>query len=243
MVEWACWRSPPHSLMAVTWKPILEAPIRVLIVDDDVATRVGVAAILSTEPGFEVVGEATDGTEACAMAEELAPDVVLMDVQLPGVDGIEATRRIRSAGADRPRVIMLTTFEFDVYVHRSIEAGASGILLKRVGAEDLIDAVRAVATGEALPLPEATTALIARFSRAARNVAVFNPPLTDRETDVLILVARGKSNREIARQLGVSLETVRTHIKHIYTKCGARDRAQAVIAAYESELIEPHPPG
>jgi DNA-binding NarL/FixJ family response regulator len=218
------------------------APIRVLVVDDDVPTRVGVTTILSSEPGIEVVGEAADGTEAFSLAEALAPDVVLMDVQLPGLDGIEATRRI-TAAAGAPRVIMLTTFEFDVYVYRSIQAGASDFLLKRVSAEDLIQTVRTVATGNRLPLPERTTALISRLSGRRRQPHIFTPPLTERETDVLVLVARGLSNREIARHLGVSLETIRTHVKHIFTKCGARDRAQAVIAAYESGLVESHPPG
>jgi DNA-binding NarL/FixJ family response regulator len=219
-----------------------DAPIRVLIVDDDVPTRVGIATILSSDPGIRVMGEAGDGVEACALAEDLSPDVVVMDVQLPVLDGIEATLRI-TARPDAPRVLVLTTFDLDVYAYRSIRAGASGFLLKRTRAEDLVEAVRTVAEGSALPVPERTTGLIARFTERGSTAAVFIPPLTEREVEVLVLVARGRSNDDIARALGVSLETVRTHVKHIYAKCGARDRAHAVIAAYESGLVAPHPRG
>jgi DNA-binding NarL/FixJ family response regulator len=218
--------------------------VRVLLVDDDELTREGVAMILSSEPGLDVVGQAADAPEAYTMIEDLAPDVVLMDVQLPGVDGIEATRRITAAsGNGTPRVIVLTTFDLDVYAYRSMLAGASGFLLKRVPAEDLIDAVRAVADGNALPLPERTTDLISRYATIERKAPRFLPALTDRETEVLVLLARGLSNEEIARELSVSVETVRTHVKHVYAKAGARDRAQAVIAAYESGLVGPHPEG
>jgi DNA-binding NarL/FixJ family response regulator len=222
----------------------LSRPIRVLIVDDDVPTRVGVTTILASEQGIEVVGEAADGQEACDLARTLAPDVVLMDVQLPGLDGIEATRRITSAGDDAPRVLVLTTFDVDEYVVGSVEAGASGFLLKRARAERIVEAVRLVADGEVLPIPVRTAGLIAAATpRTTVPSARFVPPLTDREADVLILVARGLSNQEVADGLHLSVETVRTHLKHIYTKSGARNRLQAVIAAFESGVVHLTPPG
>jgi len=214
---------------------------RVLVVDDDVLTRVGVRTILSSEPGFEVVGEAATGTEAVELAAALRPDVVLMDVQLPDEDGIAATRQILDAGTDSspaPRVIVLTTFDYDEYVFRSLQAGASGFLLKRTRAEELVDAVRTVAQGNALPAPARTRALIAAFASAPpdRSLSQFAEELTGREAEVLALVARGLSNAEIAQTLGLSIETIRTHVKHVYMKTGARDRAHAVIIAYESGL-------
>jgi len=222
----------------------LISPIRVLVVDDDVPTRVGVTTILASEPGIEVVGEAADGHEACDLARTLAPDVVLMDVQLPGIDGIEATRRITAAGDGAPRVLVLTTFDVDEYVVGSVEAGASGFLLKRARAERIVEAVRLVADGDVLPIPARTAGLIAAASpRSSSSSARFVPPLTDREADVLILVARGLSNQEVADGLHLSVETVRTHLKHIYTKSGARNRLQAVIAAFESGVVRLTPPG
>jgi DNA-binding NarL/FixJ family response regulator len=213
----------------------------VLVVDDDVPTRVGVAAILASDPDIDVVAEAGDGVEACRLAERLAPDVVVMDVQLPILDGIEATRRLAASPA-APRVLVLTTFDLDLYAYRSIEAGASGFLLKRTRAEDLVEAVRTIAGGSALPSPARTTELIAHFAEAGRPDPTFVPPLTEREVEVLVLIARGMANDEIATELGVALETVRTHVKHVYAKCGARDRAHAVIAAYESGLVAPGSP-
>jgi len=215
-------------------------PIRVLIVDDDVPTRIGLRAILEPELGLEVAGEAADGREACALAESLRPDIVLMDVQLPDLDGIEATRRIVSTdvGDARPRVIVLTTFEVDDYVFRSLRAGASGFLLKRTRAEDLVDAIRVVAGGEALPAPELTRRLIAGSVGAQGDrSAVAEWALTDREAEVLVHVARGFSNKEIADHLHLSTETVRTHVKRMYVKMGVHDRAQAVIAAYENGVV------
>jgi DNA-binding NarL/FixJ family response regulator len=217
---------------------------RVLIVEDDVATRIGLDTILSAEPDIEVIGHAATGVEACSLADELAPDVVLMDIQLPELDGIEATRRI-TAGDDttaRPRVIVVTTYDYEEYVYRSLRAGASGFLLKRTRAEDLVDAVRTVAGGDALPLASTTRRLIADF--ASRTSAAGMEwkavsALTEREAEVLTLVARGLSNDEIAERLTLSTETVKTHVKHVYTKLGTRDRAQAVIAAYESGLVSP----
>ncbi len=213
-------------------------PIRVLIVDDDVATRVGLRAIMGAARDIAVVGESASAEDAYEQIARVAPHVVLMDVQLPGADGITATERITArVDADGPRVIMLTTFEIDDYVFRSLRAGASGFLLKRARAEDLTDAVRSVASGNALPAPMLTRRLIERFAvtSSSRNIAVQS--LTDREREVLLLVAGGRSNHEIASDLGISLDTVKSHVKHIFTKLGVRDRSQAVIAAYESGLV------
>jgi DNA-binding NarL/FixJ family response regulator len=213
-------------------------PIRVLIVDDDVPTRVGISTILSSDPDITVVGEADNGLDACTMAAELAPDLMVVDVQIPGVDGIETTRRVTGLGPAAPKVIVLTTFDVDEYVYGSLRAGASGFMLKRAPAEELIAAVHRVANGDELVTPHRTTQLIAsRTAARHRQSEIFMPPLTGREADVLELVARGLSNPEIGQRLGVSLETVRTHVKHVYMKCNARDRAQAVIAAYESGLV------
>lgn len=211
-----------------------------LVVDDDVPTRVGVRTILMSEPGVEVVGEAATGLDAIAMVRALRPDVVLMDVQLPDLDGIEATRRIIAETTDwdpAPRVIMLTTFDFDEYVYRSMRAGASAFLLKRTRAEELVEAVLAVADGG--ELPASAKSLIEAFTPRVATAAT--PPwverLTQREREVLVLIASGFSNAEIAAELEVSIETVRTHVKHVYTKGGIRDRAQAVIVAYENGLV------
>ena len=215
---------------------------RVLIVDDDVPTRVGLTTILSGEPDIEVVGEAANGRDACTLALDLEPDVVLMDVQLPELDGIEATRLI-TAGNTRsktPRVIVLTTFDLDEYAYKSLRVGASGFLLKRTRAEDLIDAVRVVAEGEELPLPAATRRLIANLSaRESAHEREWRAidDLTDREHEVLVFIARGFSNQEIAVELTLSVDTVKTHVKRVYAKLGARDRVHAVIAAYESGLV------
>jgi DNA-binding NarL/FixJ family response regulator len=221
-------------------------PIRVLIVDDDVPTRVGVRTILSSEPGIEVVGEAASGVQAIALAHSTSPHVVLMDVQLPDIDGIEATRHILDDADEEdtaPRVVILTTFAFEEYAYRALKAGASGFLLKRTPAEDLVDAVVTVAGGESLPAPEVMRSLITRFAPdASSGASSFSLALTPREQDVLVLIATGYSNQEIAERLHVSHETVKTHVKHVYAKVGARDRAQAVIAAYEAGLVD-HPPG
>ncbi len=212
-------------------------PIKVLIVDDDVATRVGLRAIMGAAPGIAVVGESGSAEDAYEQIRQTTPDVVLMDVQLPGADGITATERITGRLTDGPRVIVLTTFEIDDYVFRSLRAGASGFLLKRARAEDLTDAVRSVASGNALPAPVLTRRLIERYAVAsnARGRAV--DTLTDREREVLVLIAGGRSNQEIASDLAISLDTVKSHAKHIFTKLGVRDRSQAVIAAYESGLV------
>jgi DNA-binding NarL/FixJ family response regulator len=215
---------------------------RVLIVDDDVPTRVGLRAILRAEGDMEVVGEATGGREAIALSAARRPDVVLMDVHLPDLDGIEATARIVSAEPRAPRVIILTTFDVSEYVYRAIQSGASGFLLKRTRAEELVDAIRAVASGEALPMPALTSGLIGRYAAASApppGGTALADELTERELEVLALVARGLSNREIATTLSVSLETVKSHVKRTYAKIGVRDRAQAVIRAYEAGLVVP----
>jgi len=215
------------------------SPIRVVIVDDDVPTRVGISTILSSDPDIKVIGEADNGLDACTMAAELTPDLMVVDVQIPGIDGIETTRRVTGLGPSAPKVIVLTTFDVDEYVYGSLQAGASGFMLKRAPAEELIAAVHRVAKGDELLAPQRTTQLIGSHAVARhRQPEMFVPPLTAREADVLSLMARGLSNPEIGQRLGVSLETVRTHVKHVYMKCNARDRAQAVIAAYESGLVQ-----
>jgi DNA-binding NarL/FixJ family response regulator len=216
--------------------------IRVLIVDDDVPTRVGVRTILMSEPDIEIVGEAATGEEAITLARTLAPDVALVDIRLPDIDGIAVTQRmldgVPADGAAPLRVLVLTTFDHDQYAYRSLQAGASGFLLKRTRAEDLIDAVRTVATGNALPTSERTRALIAAYAGTPDGRdGVQVESLTPRESEVLTLVGRGLTNAEIAETLGLSIETVRTHVKRVYMKCGVRDRAQAVIVAYETGLI------
>jgi DNA-binding NarL/FixJ family response regulator len=222
----------------------MTTPTRVLIVDDDVPTRVGIRTILGAEEDIHVAGEAASSQEATELAARLQPDVVLMDIRLPDADGIETTRRIMGAGLESPpKVVVLTTFDFDEYAYQSLRAGASAFLLKRTSAEDLVATIRAVASGDTMPNPESTCRRIAAIAArdGTRGASRFQERLTSRETDVLALMARGVSNQAIAGELGVSLETVRTHVKHIYTKCGAQDRAQAVIAAYESGLVPGFP--
>ncbi|MFI0900927.1 response regulator [Streptomyces sp. NPDC020983] len=222
-------------------------PVRVLVADDHQVVRTGFAALLDTQQDFAVVGTACDGAEAVAACGELAPDVVLMDVRMPVMDGIEATRRLASAGPGAPRVLILTTFDLDAYVYDALCAGASGFLLKDVTAERLFEAVRVVAEGEALLAPGVTRRLIAEFARL-RPSAVPGAPagpsaelsaLTPRETQVLRLVAQGLSNAEIAVQLTVTEETVKTHVSRVLTKLGLRDRTQAVVMAYETGLVTP----
>ena len=215
--------------------------IRVLIVDDQALVRGGFRLILEAQKDIDVVGEAADGREALDRARELQPDVVLMDVRMPELDGIEATRRLLAAES-RARVLILTTFDADEYVYDAMKAGASGFLLKDVRPEQLPDAVRVVARGEALLAPTLTRRLIEQFVR--RPSPGSRAPdelqgLTERELDVLRLVARGASNAEIASALFVSEATVKTHITHILTKLGLRDRVQAVVVAYESGLVQP----
>ncbi|MEY9926271.1 DNA-binding NarL/FixJ family response regulator [Catenulispora sp. GP43] len=266
-------------------------PIRIVIADDHLVVRTGFAALLATQADFEVVGTASDGEETVRLCREVEPDVVLMDVRMPGTDGIEATRRVvaeaGARGAAGPRILILTTFDLDSYVYDALSAGASGFLLKDATAERLFEAVRVVAAGEALLAPGVTRRLISEFARlrpgggvsaaesaigtpagaaprtsaeADPNTAPAPPPapdprsrgrapaavpgrgpaaLTPRETEVLLLLARGLSNPEIAAELVVTDETVKTHVSRILTKLGLRDRTQAVVAAYESGLVVP----
>jgi DNA-binding NarL/FixJ family response regulator len=216
---------------------------RILIVDDQEVVRAAFGALLATQPDFTVVGDAADGAQAVRACQERQADVVLMDVRMPVMDGIEATRRILAdSGRDRPRVLILTTFDLDEHVYDALEAGASGFILKDVTAERLFDAVRVVASGEALLAPTVTRRLVAEFSklrvRRAGLPAGFST-LTPREKDVLRLVAEGLSNQEIADRLVVGEETVKTHVSRILAKLGLRDRIQAVVLAYESGLILP----
>ena len=216
--------------------------ISVLIADDQDLVREGLRMLLEAEPGITVAGEAGTGSEAIAAARRLDPDVVLMDVRMPGMDGIEATRLVTRAGPGAPRVLVLTTFDLDEYVYDALRAGASGFLLKDVTAERLIDAVRIIASGDALLSPGVTRRLIGEFAQrpAARpqRMAALDE-LTPRETEVLELVAEGLSNSEIAARLVVTEETVKTHVSRILNKLGLRDRTQAVVAAYESGLVVP----
>ena len=220
--------------------------IRIVVADDHQVVRTGFATLLDTQPDFEVIGTAVDGSEAVRICRELRPDVVLMDVRMPGTDGIEATRQLAEPGEDGgPRILILTTFDLDDYVYDALCAGASGFLLKDVTAERLFDAVRVIAAGEALLAPAVTRRLISEFSRIRPRQAT--PPtamaalreLTPRETEVLRLIAEGLSNPEIAARLVVTEETVKTHVSRVLGKLGLRDRTQAVVTAYESGLVVP----
>ncbi|GAA1003957.1 DNA-binding response regulator [Acrocarpospora pleiomorpha] len=216
--------------------------IRVVVVDDHQVVRTGFAGLLDSQPDFQVVGTAGDGAEAIRVCHETAPDVVLMDIRMPGMNGIEATRQLTG-----PRVLILTTFDLDEYVYDALRAGASGFLLKDVTAEHLFDAVRVIADGQALLAPTITRRLITEFAHLTPKPPKSLKPstLTPRETQVLRLVAEGLSNQEIAARLTVTEETVKTHVSRVLGKLGLRDRTQAVIAAYETGLVVPgaHDPG
>ncbi|MFE7353878.1 response regulator [Streptomyces sp. NPDC057543] len=216
--------------------------IRVLIVDDQMMVREGFSVLLNAMPGIEVVGEAVDGRQAIAQVAALRPDVVLMDIRMPELNGIEATREIVAADADA-KVLVLTTFDLDEYVYQALRAGASGFLLKDASARQLADGVRVVAAGEALLAPTVTKRLINEFSKLAE---VPRPPalaqvgdLTERETEVLVLIAQGRSNAEIASHLVVAESTIKTHVSRILVKLGLRDRTQAAVFAYEARLVTP----
>ncbi len=213
--------------------------MRIVIVDDDPLVRMGLKAIVGSEVGWDVVAEAGDGREALAVVDEHRPDVVLMDIRMPHMDGLEATREI-TAGESGAKVIVLTTFEVDEYVFEAMRAGASGFVLKRVPPAELIEAVRVVAAGESMLFPSSTRRVIERF--ATPTSAAEMPDLTEREGDVLRLLARGLSNGEIAVDLFVSVETVKSHVASILMKLGVRDRTQAVIVAYESGFVTPGAP-
>lgn len=218
----------------------------VLIVDDQAMVRAGFAAILQAQDDLDVVGQAGDGEEGLAQARALRPDVVLMDVRMPRLDGIEATKRILAAaerdGRPAPAVLVLTTFDADEYVHEALQAGASGFLLKDALPEELVQAVRVVAAGDALLAPRITRRLLERFAAArpaSNDHALRLNDLTDREHEILVLVGRGLSNREIAAELFLAEQTVKTHVSRIFTKLHLRDRVQAVILAYDTGLVAP----
>jgi len=218
--------------------------LRVLIVDDQALVRAGFAMILSAEPDIEVVGQAGNGLEALETAARLAPDVILMDIRMPEMDGITATRLLcegRPGDTSCPRVIILTTFDLDEYVYDALRAGASGFLLKDTPPDDLAEAIRVVASGDALLSPSITRKLLEEFTKsvAPRKDLSGLSDLTEREEEVLRQLARGLSNSEIADTLFVSETTVKTHVSHILTKLEIRDRVQAVVAAYESGLVIP----
>ena len=217
--------------------------IRVLLADDQALMRGGLRKLVDTEPDMAVVAEAADGLQAVDAARASKPDVAVVDVRMPHLDGIEATRRIIAALGDDVRVLMLTTFGLDDYVFAALRAGASGFMLKDAPPEELLDAIRVVASGSALLAPAVTRAVIAEFARRSPAAAADNSPrlaeLTAREREVLILLTRGRSNAEIAADLVVSDATVKTHVAHVLMKLGVRDRVQAVIFAYETGLVSP----
>jgi DNA-binding NarL/FixJ family response regulator len=212
--------------------------IRILLVDDDQLMRAGLRLIIEQTPDLRVDGEAADGRQAVEVARRQRPDVVVMDVRMPVMDGIEATRQI-TGGPHPPKVLILTTFELDEYVFSALQAGASGFLLKRSPPEQLVEGIRTVAAGEALLSPSVTRRLIEAFSsRPSRRENPRFADMTDREREVLVAIARGLSNEELAEELFISENTVKTHVKRVLTKLGARDRVQAVVMAYEGGLMD-----
>jgi DNA-binding NarL/FixJ family response regulator len=214
--------------------------IKVLVVDDEALLRTAFSSLIRAEDDLEVVGEAADGLQAVELAARLAPDVIVMDVRMPVLDGIEATRRITCDCDAGPRVLILTTFDLDEYVFEALRAGASGFALKSRPLEELLSGIRTVAAGEALLAPSVTRRLIAHFTdrtRAAARTPWGLDELTDREREVLVLVARGQSNAELAATLHVTLPTAKTHVSRILTKLGARDRTQLAILAYEAGIV------
>jgi DNA-binding NarL/FixJ family response regulator len=223
---------------------VREGTIRVLIADDQMMVREGFSVLLGAMPDIEVVGEAVNGREAVERVRELAPDVVLMDIRMPELNGIEATREIVAADGSA-KVLVLTTFDLDEYVYQALRAGASGFLLKDASARQLADGVRVVASGEALLAPSVTRRLITEFSRLADKPVLPSAAraaygdLTERETEVLVLIAQGLSNAEIAERLVVAESTIKTHVSRILVKLGLRDRTQAAVFAYEARLVTP----
>jgi DNA-binding NarL/FixJ family response regulator len=216
------------------------APIRVVVVDDQDLVRIGLARILDGEPDLEVVGTAGDGQEALRLVERARPDVCLMDIRMPRLDGLTATEELARCGS-ATRVLVLTTFDLDELVYRALRAGAAGFLLKDAPAEELVRAVRVVAAGDAVLAPTTTRRLLETFARHRPPVALPGEPLTDRERDVLVAMSGGLSNVEIGERLFIAESTVRTHVNRLLTKLGVRDRLQAVVLAYECGLVQPHP--
>lgn len=214
---------------------------RVLLVDDQELMRAGIRIILASEPGIEVIGEAADGAAAISLARQLKPDVICMDVQMPGMDGLEATRMLVAEGEVASRILMLTTFDSDDYLFEALDAGASGFLLKTASPENLVEAVQVVAAGDALLSPAVTRRVIERFGSVTPmpGSAVDVPELTEREVEVLALLARGDSNAEIAAGLFVGEATVKTHVSNVLAKLGVRDRIRAVVWAYEHGFAVP----
>jgi DNA-binding NarL/FixJ family response regulator len=216
---------------------------RVLIVDDQALVRTGFRMIL-TAGHLEVAGEAADGEQAVAAARRLRPDVILMDVRMPGMDGLEATRRILATGPPAPpKVVMLTTYDLDRYVYAALAAGASGFLLKDVSPEQLVASIQLVRAGDALLAPAITRRLVSRFAHPGPATHRDLSALSPRELEVLTLLGRGLSNRELARALGLAEATVKSHVAHVFDKLALRDRAQAVVVAYETGLVSPGDPG
>jgi len=216
----------------------MSEPIGVILVDDEPLVRTGLRAIIDAEPDLSVLGEAGDGAEVGPLVGRLRPDVVLMDVRMPRVDGLRATELLVSSAAEPPRILVLTTFENDDYVYDALRAGAHGFLLKRARPEEIVDAIRLVVRGDSLLFPDAIRRLAAGRAGAGGN-GLAGAGLSDRERDVLRLMAAGLSNAEIAERLVVGVETVKTHVRSVLTKLGVRDRTQAVIVAYESGFVRP----
>ncbi|MFD9483179.1 MULTISPECIES: response regulator [Streptomyces] len=214
-------------------------PVTVLLVDDEPLVRAGLRAVLEAQPDIEVVGEAADGAAVIPLVRQLRPDVVAMDVRMPLLDGIEATRAVLRTVQDPPKILVVTTFENDEYVYEALRAGADGFLLKRARPAEIVHAVRLVAEGESLLFPAAVRSLAAEYGNRDARAALDKAALTEREAAVLRLMARGLSNAEIAARLIVGTETVKTHVSAVLAKLGARDRTQAVIAAYESGFVAP----
>ncbi|MFF1926932.1 response regulator [Streptomyces sp. NPDC058228] len=214
-------------------------PVTVLLVDDEPLVRAGLRAVLEAQPDIEVVGEAADGAAVIPLVHKLRPDVVAMDVRMPLMDGIEATRVVLRTVPDPPKILVVTTFENDEYVYEALRAGADGFLLKRARPAEIVHAVRLVAEGESLLFPAAVRQLAAEYGTSKAKAVMKRASLTEREATVLRLMARGLSNAEIAAKLVVGVETVKTHVSAVLAKLGARDRTQAVIAAYESGFVAP----
>jgi DNA-binding NarL/FixJ family response regulator len=216
--------------------------VRIVLADDQPLVRSGLRVLMADQPDLQVVGEAATGAEAVRLVEEVSPDIVVMDIRMPGTDGIEATRRI-TAGPATTRVLVLTTFDEDDHVYGALRAGASGFLVKDMALDDILTAIRVVAAGDALIAPGVTRRLIADFARRPAVVPEPSPRplegLTEREREVLTLVGRGRSNSEIAEDLFITVATAKSHVSRLFTKLGARDRVQLVITAYEAGLVKP----